>query len=295
MWSIRPNIERQSTLRRVRIALVANPRSGRGSEPAELAERLDAEVVPIGLGDTVPAGVERLVVAGGDGSIGPCAEAASVAGVPLAVLPVGTANDFARFHGLPFDLDAAIALATAGERTIRLELARIDGRPFVNVASGGLAPVAAEKAQPLKGVLGPAAYAVGAVAAGVTADRIHCVARVDGEVVFDDEAWQVIVASSGAFGGGAEVEEADPADGRLDLVAVPAGSRLALPGRAAAMRRGDLAAQDDVLHRTGREITLTVAEATLFNVDGEIVACQTGTVAFTVQPAAYSLIIPTKI
>jgi diacylglycerol kinase family enzyme len=291
MWSIRPNIERQSTLRRVRLALVANPRSGGGVDPAELAAGLDADVVVVALGDPLPDGVERVVVAGGDGSIGPCAAACAVAGVPLAVVPVGTANDFAAFHGLPADTEAALRLAGTGTQLATLELARIDGRPFVNVASGGLSPVAAEKAKPLKGVLGPAAYAVGAVAAGATADPFHCLARVDGEAVFDGEAWQVIVASSGAFGGGAEVQEADPADGRLDLVAIPAGSRLALPSHAAAMRRGEIAAQDDVLHRTGREITLEVANPTQFNVDGEIITCTTGAAHFTVQPAAFQLIV----
>ncbi len=274
---------------------MANPGSGRGASPDELAAAIEAEVVLAELGGPLPEDVDRVIVAGGDGSIGPCAEAAGTAGIPLAVVPVGTANDFARFHGLPFDLEEALALAAAGDRLRRLELARIDGRPFVNVASGGMAPVAAERAQPLKKALGPFAYAVGAVAAGVTAEAFRCVARVDGELVFDGEAFQLIVASSGAFGGGADVEEADPADGRLDLIAVPAGSRLSLPGRAIAMRRGDLAQQDDVTHATGREIEIDVEPATPFNVDGEVVACEHGTVRFTVEPRAFDLVVPAQI
>jgi diacylglycerol kinase family enzyme len=276
----------------MKVALVANPGSGRGTSPDELAAALGADVVRVELGAPLPDGVERVVVAGGDGSIGPCAEAAGAAGVPLAVIPVGTANDFARFHELPFGFDDALELALRGQTLQTLELARMDGRPFVNVASGGLAPVAAERAQPLKKAFGPFAYALGAVAAGVTAEAFRCVARVDGEVVFDGEAFQLIIASSGAFGGGAEVEEANPADGRIDLVAVPAGSRLSLPGRAIAMRRGDLAQQDDVTHATGHEIELDVQPATPFNVDGEVVACERGTVRFTVEPRAYDLVVP---
>src|SRR3712207_7308671 len=46
---------------------------------------------------------------------------------------------------------------------------------------------------------------------------------VDGREAFTGRAWQVTVASTGAFGGGAEIEEADPHDGLLDLVVVPAG------------------------------------------------------------------------
>ena len=271
----------------MKIALVSNPGSGKGTELSP-----PPGVTLLSLDDRVPDDVERLVVAGGDGSVGPYAAVAAERGIPLGVVPVGTANDFARFHDLPTDPGEALELALTGERTQRLELARMDGRPFVNVASGGLAPVAAEKAQPLKQALGPFAYAVGAVAAGATADPFHCVVRVDGETVFDDEAWQLIVASSGAFGGGAEVEEANPEDGVLDVVAVPAGSRLTLPGRAVAMRRGDLAGMDDVVHRTGHEITVEVQPETLFNVDGEVVACERGTVRFTVEPAAFDLLVP---
>ena len=86
--------------------------------------------------------------------------------MPLAVLPTGTANDFARAYGLPGDPREAAELAADGERTRPLELGRLaDGRPFVNVASAGLASVAARNAQPLKPRLGPLAYGVGALRA----------------------------------------------------------------------------------------------------------------------------------
>ena len=56
-------------------------------------------------------------------------------------------------------------LAVDGHGLRRLELGRLgDGRPFVNVASAGLASVAARRAAPLKPRLGPLAYAVGAAA-----------------------------------------------------------------------------------------------------------------------------------
>ena len=89
------------------------------------------------------AGAERLVVAGGDGSVAPAAERAGELGVPLAVLPTGTANDFARATGLPEDLDEACALAVGGGAVRTLDLGRKDGRPFVNACSAGLAVDAA--------------------------------------------------------------------------------------------------------------------------------------------------------
>ncbi len=121
----------------------------------------------------------------------------------------------------------------------------MDGRPFVNVASLGLAPAAAERAHGLKRVLGAAAYAVGGVRAAMAEDPIRCAARCDGREVVSGEMWQVTVACSGAFGGGSEVD-ADPSDGRLDLVAIEAGSRLALARRAVGLRRGTVESQHGV-------------------------------------------------
>src|SRR5215218_11251686 len=82
---------------------------------------------------------DRIAVAGGDGTIGAVAELAGRLGVPLAVIPMGTANDFARNAELPLEVEAACVLAATGEALRPLELGRLaDDRPFVNVASAGL-------------------------------------------------------------------------------------------------------------------------------------------------------------
>jgi len=138
----------------MRIALVANRASGGGLDPAPLAAALDgAEIFGCDEQDLERVrewGPERIAVAGGDGTLGPVAELAGSLGVPLAVIPTGTANDFARAHGLPTDHVEAARLAASGESLRALELGRLaDGRPFVNVASAGLASVAARRAQPL--------------------------------------------------------------------------------------------------------------------------------------------------
>src|SRR6185312_5787857 len=96
------------------------------------------------------------------------------------------------------------------------------GRPFVNVASAGLASVAARNAQPLKPRLGPLAYGVGAARAAASEQPLPVTVRADGREVFAGACWQVIVAVSGAFGGGSGVAEARPDDGVLDVVALPA-------------------------------------------------------------------------
>ena len=140
----------------------------------------------------------------------------------------------------------------------RLELGRLgDGRPFVNVASAGLASVAARRASALKPLLGPLAYAVGGLRAAATATPLRCSIRAGGEPVFAGDAWQVIVGVTGAFGGGSELGAADPQDGVLDVAVLPAGSRAGLARRAWGMRRGTIAGQRGVEHHRAAVIEVS--------------------------------------
>ena len=217
-------------------------------------------------------GVERVVVAGGDGSVGPAAALARRSGVPLAVVPAGTANDFARFLGLPLDVEEAARLAAdPAAPTRRMELAVAVGRrPFVNAATAGLSVLAARSAGPLKPRLGKLAYALGALRAAVTGRPLDITIRCDGQTSFRGRAWQVVVAATGAFGGGSGTGGVDPRDGRLDVAIVEAKPRFALARLAWAMRKGRLVDVDAVLHL--RAATVEVEGARTFNVDGEVLA-----------------------
>lgn len=247
----------------IRIYLVCNPASGGATSREEISALLEEQgATLVGEPDA-----ERIVVSGGDGTIGEAAALAARLDVPLGVVPTGTANDFARSAGLPEDLAAAAAVAVRGAPGRPRDLARIDGRPFVNVAAAGLAPAAAARAEPMKRALGALAYPVGAVLAGVREDPIAV--RIPGH--FDGDAWQVIVACSGAFGGGAEIEAADPHDGQLDLVVIPESSRAELARRAVHLRRGDVADAPGTVHARAARLTLHVPDRTAFNVDGELV------------------------
>jgi diacylglycerol kinase family enzyme len=282
----------------VRIALAANTKSGGGLDPEPLLAAMRAAGAEAELFGCEPSDLERLAagspdrvaVAGGDGTIAPVAEAAGRIGAPLAVIPTGTANDFARATHLPTDPAQAARLAATGERTRRLELGRLaDGRPFVNAASAGLAAKAARHAEAFKGVLGPFAYGLGALRAAATEAPLHISVRVDGADAFEGGAWQIIVAATGAFGGGSDVGVADPLDGELDVAILTAGSRLALARRAWGLRRGTIVSQQPVEHHRGMVVEVRMDDAEL-NVDGEI--REGGLEKVTVEPGAYELIVP---
>jgi diacylglycerol kinase family enzyme len=216
--------------------------------------------------------VERVVVAGGDGSIGVAALLATRLDVPLGVVPAGTANDFARAMDLHDDLEDAVRVAAFGEQLREIDLGRIGDRAFVNVASLGLAPAAAKTARPLKRGIGALAYPVGALVAAVRTRPVVVSARIDGHLVWTGKAWQVMVASSGAFGGWADTGATTQGDGQLDLVVVPAGrGTRELAFDAAALARGELAHRYGVHHDRGRVIELSVGRAPSMVVDGEVV------------------------
>lgn len=277
------------------VALVANEASG-SSDPERCAECLrsfGAHVRRFGIEEiqqAVVSGVERVVVAGGDGSIAPVAAAAGAAGIPVALVPAGTANDFARRMELPDQLQEACRLAVRGSQLRELELGWLNReRPFVNVASAGLPAPAAERASGLKRLLGPFAYAVGAVAAGLTAQPLTCLVDCDGHELLAGEAWQVTVAVSGAFGAGVTLEGADPTDGRLDVVGIEAGPRLGLIGLAYRLRSGGVSDHPRALQTRCTTVEVRVPEGTRFNVDGEVVSA--GSARFTAQERAFRLVV----
>ena len=270
----------------MRIALVTNVASGSGTGSGRIAALLRDAGARVavhtfdpddgdGAIDSAAAAAaaerpDRLAVAGGDGSIGPVAVHAAASDLPLAVIPTGTANDFARALEIPRDLEAACVLAVRETRERPIDLLRAGERPFLNAASVGLSVIAAHRARPLKRPLGPFAYAVGALHAGLTAKPLRCHVSADGTQVHSGPAWQVIVAGTGAFGGGSTLDDADPSDRLVDVAVLEAGPRLKLVRRAWGMRGGDLTAQPGVRHARGTVIDLEVPPDTPFNVDGEV-------------------------
>ena len=86
------------------------------------------------------ATAKRLVVGGGDGTMGCVAQAlAERPDIELALLPLGTLNHLARDLGIPSVLEEAAALAATGT-TVPVDVAVVNGHRFVNNASVGLYP-----------------------------------------------------------------------------------------------------------------------------------------------------------
>jgi diacylglycerol kinase family enzyme len=172
----------------------------------------------------VAAGAGLVVAAGGDGTVRSCAQALAGGPVPLAIVPLGTANLAARALGLPRPLDAVLAVAFGGQQR-RIDLAEADGMPYAAMAGIGLdAAVVAATPRLLKERFGWLGYA----AAGTTrlpGRRHEFTVRLDGGPPLTRRARSVAVGNAGLLPGGfALLPDARLDDGVLDVsILAPAG------------------------------------------------------------------------
>jgi YegS/Rv2252/BmrU family lipid kinase len=257
------------------------PRFGRipvhpAGDPGD-AETLTAELAPE---------VDVLVVFGGDGTVHEVANGLPLGGDgPLvALLPAGTGNDLARALGLPPDPVAA-ATELTGARPRRLDLLDCGPRRAANGVNAGFAAAATDTlSRPVKKALGPAAYVVGGIKAGVNPPTWPARVEVGGRVV-EGEALAVVVGNGGSFGGGRWLlPDADLGDGLLDVLVVPASASKARLARHLARDRrlpGDLPRL--------RGPSATVATEMPCRLDGEPYPTP-GSVA--VIPTAWNVLVP---
>ncbi len=182
----------------------------------------------------VAAGARLVIAAGGDGTVRGCAHA--LAGhtgpadtgpgnrVPLAIVPLGTANLAARALGLPRRLDQVLAVAFRG-RERRIDLAEADGMPYAAMAGIGLdAAVVGATPRLLKERFGWLGYAA-AGAAQLPGRRHEFTVRLDGGPPLTRRARSVAVGNAGLLPGGfALLPGARLDDGVLDVaILAPAG------------------------------------------------------------------------
>lgn len=128
------------------IPAFVNPLAGNANESRDaLARAGDGafdihEVAPDTMANDIRAAVDRgarrIVVAGGDGSIGTAAGVLTGTGVELAILPGGTLNHLAKDLSIPLGLDDAARLALNGA-SIFVDVASVNDRVFVNTSSVG--------------------------------------------------------------------------------------------------------------------------------------------------------------
>ncbi|GJE37470.1 lipid kinase [Methylobacterium persicinum] len=214
--------------------------------------------------------VDFVILGGGDGTMNAAAESLVETGLPLAILPLGTANDLARSLGLPLDpLAAARFIPTAQLQPV--DLGWVNGHYYFNVASIGFsAELAGELTSEAKKRWGVLGYAVAAVRVlrkvrpfGVTLEYDGKVERV--------VTIQVSVGNGRHYGGGMTVEQAASVDdGNLDFYSLEIDHWWRLLALLPALRRGTQGKAADVRAFKTQEIRLYTRKPRPINTDGEL-------------------------
>ena len=220
----------------------------------------------------VAAGASLVFAAGGDGTVRACAEALAGSGVPMAIVPLGTANLTARALGVPTRPDRAVEAGFGGrDRTI--DLGQVEGGTwFAAMAGIGLdAAVVAAAGEQLKRRFGWAAYAMAGVGR-LTMPPDEFTVRLDDAEPLRRRARCVVVANAGLLPGGFTLlPEASLDDGLLDVgILAPSGAWdwIRLAGRVLARdRRPDRALQ----RLQARRVRISADGILPRQVDGEIV------------------------
>lgn len=215
-------------------------------------------------------GTDAVLAVGGDGTVNEVVNGLTGTDVPLGILPVGTANDFARQAGIPQDPRAAMELVI--ERPpVRVDLGSLNGRAFLNVSSAGLgAETTAETGAMAKGVLGPLAYAITGVrklASEIETRR----ARFRGPS-FDREIDFLLfaVGNARATGAGTVITPlARVDDGLLDVCVVEPMAFGAFAGLMLELRRGEHLERDGVLYTQLPWVEVESEQPMTVNLDGE--------------------------
>src|SRR3546814_14081498 len=119
-------------------------------------------------------------LSGGDGSISSAAPAVIESGLPLGIIPAGTANDLARTLSIPLDFAAAADVIVEGHSR-RIDVGTVHGHAFFNVASIGLSSELAQTLDPAtKKRVGRLGYAVAALRVILAVQRFRARIRRTG-------------------------------------------------------------------------------------------------------------------
>jgi YegS/Rv2252/BmrU family lipid kinase len=263
--------------------LIVNAASRKGAEAFDAARDklseaginlVDARAVdePERLKGEVTAAIDRapmVIIGGGDGTLSKAVDHFLGKETIFALLPLGTANSFARSLDIPLDLDEAVNVIATGEAR-PIDLASINGDYFLNNAALGLAPIVAESVpKGLKRLLGRVGYLLWA---GWSAASFNAFRLVVEDRNREHRLWATEVRiANGRYHGGLElIESADLDSGEVVVQAVQGRSLAKLGWSYLASALKAPSRHETVREFRGREMRIKTKPRMRVSIDGEL-------------------------
>lgn len=220
--------------------------------------------------DVIDDTYEYILIAGGDGTVDSLVNAMMKKNInlPVGILPVGTANDFATFVGISQDVKEACS-QILNSKPKPVNIGKINDKYFVNVASSGLFTDVSQKTDiNLKNTIGKLAYYLKGLEELPNFRKLK-VKLTSKEVNYDGDMYLVLVFNGQTAGSFKLATRADVTDGFLDVIlikAIPIRNILPLFVK---ILKGDHLDSDQVIYFKTEDLTIECNESIVTDIDGE--------------------------
>ncbi len=234
---------------------------------------------------------ERIVIGGGDGTLSKALPELLKLKKPLAVLPLGTANDFARTIGVPTDPLEAAEIASGGCEH-RIDVGLVNGKPYLNVASVGVASeLIKRQSKSLKQTWRVLAYAITLMQAARRLQPIFVDLEIDEAPRWSAAVYQISVGNGRYHGGGLSVaEDATIDDGKLDVYVVYPGTFWQLFACLTHLRFGLMKTPKVLDRHSGVRVRVLTRRPREVNADGRLAGATPA--EFTIMHKALVVVVP---
>ena len=212
-----------------------------------------------------------ILIAGGDGTVDTVVNYMKQQGIdlPIAIIPVGTANDFAKFIGMPEDVEAVCEQVIKSE-VRKLDVGKINNKYFINVASMGLFTDVSQKIDiNLKNTMGKLAYYVKGLEQLPNFRKLK-IKVTSKNAVFDGDMYLMLVFNGQTAGNLKFAYKAELDDGMLDVIIIKAGMIIDMLALFISMLRGEhLEDENNIVYFKADKIQIECHEGIVTDIDGE--------------------------
>ncbi|SKA84190.1 lipid kinase, YegS/Rv2252/BmrU family [Clostridium sp. USBA 49] len=212
-----------------------------------------------------------ILIAGGDGTVDTVVNYMKKSNIdlPIGVLPVGTANDFAKFLGIPQDVSKACK-QILNSNVKNVDIGKINDKYFVNVASTGLFTDISQKTSvALKNTIGKLAYYVKGIESIPNFRKIK-IKVSSKEVEFDGEMYLMLIFNGRTAGNLKLAYKSEIDDGYLDVIIIKASSIVEISSLFIKMLKGEhLENASNLLYFKTDNLFIECHEDIVTDIDGE--------------------------
>lgn len=278
-------------LKMKKVILFYNPTSGSGmfkNNLDKIVERYQEAgfmVVPIRAGkgrmifdylselnpDTYKEEYHQIIAAGGDGTINICVNAMvrNHIDLPLAIMPAGTANDFAYYFNIPNEIDKMLDISLGNNYTYA-DVGKVNDKYFINVSAIGQVVDVSQKTDPtLKNTIGVLAYYLKALSEVPNLKPIR-VTLTTPEEVYEEDMYFMVVMNGKSAGGFKKISpESEINDGLLDVMLFRNMNLLEMPGVFMKVLAGNHPSSKHVLSFQTSELKIESESDLPTDIDGE--------------------------